>query len=296
MPRSKHIAPCILLPTDFQRPANRAFKYGIMLARLLNTRLKLLHVMKLPLDDKGLPPDTRYARMMRTSALLELGRLARVAKEAGVEAEPVMDFGVPDECILRHLRQGWVKLLVMGTEGRTGWDRLRLGSTAQTLVRQANCPVLAVHGGVAGDVIRQTARVKLNRILLGTDFSSCAKQAQRVASRLAELANAMVLVVHVHSSMEDDGRHGQKKVDRMVNTLQSQGVPTEGLCRPGDPVETIVEEAGRWEADLVVVGTQGRRGLSRLMVGSVAEGVLRRAGCPVLVVRSAETLLNDGDR
>ncbi len=295
MPRSRYISPCLLLPTDFQRPARRAFKYGLALARLLHTGLKLLHVIKLPSDDEGLPPDTRYARMMRTSALLELGRLARLAKDAGVEAEPVVDFGVPDDCILRHLRQEPVKLLVMGTEGRTGWDRLRLGSTALTLVRRADCPVLAVHGGVAGDVVRQTARVKLNRIVLGTDFSSCAQQAQRVASRLAELAGATVLVVHAHS-MEDDVRYGRKRLDRTVQILQGRGVQAEGLCRLGNPVETIVEEAGRWEADIVVVGTQGRRGLPRLMLGSVAEGVLRRAGCPVLVVRSAETLLNDDGR
>ncbi|MCP9448333.1 MAG: universal stress protein [Nitrospira sp.] len=291
MPRSKHNAPCIVLPTDFQRPARRAFTYGLAMARLFNARLRLLHVIKLPSGGESLPPDTRYARMMRTSALLELGRLARLAREAGVEAEPIVDFGVPDDCILRHLRQERATLLVMGTEGRTGWDRLRLGSTAQTLVRRADCPVLAVHGGVAGDVARQAARVKLNRIVVGTDFSSCARQAQRVAERLAQLANAMVVVVHVQS-IEDDGQQGWKRLDRTVQTLQRRGVRAEGLCRSGNPVETLVEEAGRWEADLVVVGTQGRRGLSRLMLGSVAEGVLRRAGCPVLVVRSAETLLN----
>lgn len=231
---------------------------------------------------------------MRTSALLELGRLARLAKEAGVETEPVMDFGVPDECILRHLRQGRVTLLVMGTEGRIGWDRLRLGSTALTLIRRANCPVLAVRGGVAGDVVRQTARVKLNGIVLGTDFSFCAQQAQQVALRLALLARATVLVVHAHS-MEDNGRPGRKRVDRIVQSLRGRGVQAEGLCRTGHPVDVIVEEAGRWEADIVVVGTRGNRGLSRFMVGSVAEGVLRRAGCPVLVVRSAGTLLTGND-
>lgn len=295
MPRSKHSVPCILLPTDFQRPARRAFTYGLALARLFNTRLHLLHVIKLPPDDEGLPPDTRYARMMRTSALLELGRLARLAREAGVEAEPVIDFGVPDDCILRRLRQERAKLLVMGTEGRTGWDRLRLGSTAQTLVCRADCPVLAVHGGVAGDVVRQAARVQLDRIVLGTDFSSCARQAQRVVERLAQLTNAMVLVVYAHS-MEDDGQHGRRRLDRLVQALRGRGVQAEGICRAGHPVEAIVEEAGRWEADLIVVGTHGRQGLSRLMLGSVAEGVLRRAGCPVLVVRSADILLNDGDR
>jgi nucleotide-binding universal stress UspA family protein len=157
MPRSRKAAPCLLLPTDFQQPARRAFNYGLTLARLLGLRLELLHVIKALSGGPGLSPDTRYAHAMRTSALLGLGRLARIAKEAGVQAEPLLDFGVPDECILRCMEQKPVELLVMGTEGRAGWDRLRLGSTAQTLARRANCPVLAVHGGMVGDVVSHGA-------------------------------------------------------------------------------------------------------------------------------------------
>lgn len=120
-----------------------------------------------------------------SEAELEIGRLARIAKETGVQAEPLLDFGVPDECILRRMEQMPVDVLVMGIEGRTGWDRLRLGSTAHTLARRANCPVLAVHGGVAGDVVRHTASVRFARMLLATDFSACAGEALHAVSRLA---------------------------------------------------------------------------------------------------------------
>ena len=72
-----------------------------------------------------------------------------------------------------------------------------------------------------------------------------------------------------------------------LSMLQAQGLPVEGRCLAGLPVETILGEAARWEADVVIVGTAGRRGRSRLMLGSVAEGVIRRAGCPVLVVGAA---------
>lgn len=296
MPRSRKAAPCLLLPTDFQQPARRAFNYGLALARLLGLRLELLHVIKTPSDGPGLRPDSRYARALRTSALLELGRLARIAKEAGVQAEPLLDFGVSDDCILRHMEQKPVDFLVMGTEGRTGWDRLRLGSTAQTLARRANCPVLAVHGGVAGDVVRHTASVRFARMMLATDFSACAEEALHAVSRLATLAGAGVLVLHVHSTEDGKPHRMQQKMDRVVQALRDRGIVANGACRPGNPVEAILEEASRWEADLVAVGTQGRRGLSRFLLGSVAEGVLRRAGCPVLVVRSAAPLLNGANQ
>jgi len=151
---SKNTTGCVLLPTDFQQPARRAFSYGIALARLLGARMEIRHVIKIVSDSSGPPPDSRYLRSLKTSALLDLGRLARIAKEAGVPAGPRLDFGAPDEGILHHANQPQVEIVVIGTEGRIGWDRLRLGSTAQTVIRQALCPVLAVHGGLAGDVVR----------------------------------------------------------------------------------------------------------------------------------------------
>ncbi len=290
-PRSRKGAARILLPTDFRRPARRAFDYGLALARLLGVRLEILHVIRVPSDTKGPPPDSRYLNSLRTSALLELGRLARIAKEAGVHAEPLMDFGVPEDRILHRMGQDQVQLLVMGTEGRIGWDRLRLGSTAQAVVRQATCPVLAVHGGLAGDVVRHAARVRFERMLVATDFSPCAEEAQRAVALLARLARAKVRVVHVQSAAGGKP-HGQRRLDRVIRALRVNGLEAEGAWRSGDPIDTILEEAGRWEADVIAVGTQGRRGLSRLVLGSVAEGIVRRAGCPVLVVKRAAPLLH----
>lgn len=280
----------IVLPTDFERPARRAFYYGLALAQALGTRVEILHVIKTATDASGPPPDTPYLRSLRTSALLELGRLTRIAKEAGIQAEPRLDFGVPDDRILHHMAQPQAKCLVLGTEGRTGWDRLRLGSTALKVIRQATCPVLAVHGGLAGDVVRHAARVRFDRILLATDFSRCAQEALGAVALLVRLTDAKVRVLHVTTTREGK-RRGRRNLDQVIRRLRGQGMDADGAWQSGDPVEMILEEAGRWEADLVATGTQGRRGLSRLMLGSVAEGILRRAGCPVLVVKTAAPLL-----
>ena len=292
---SKTTAGCVLLPTDFQQPARRAFSYGIILARLLSARMEILHVIKTPSDRSGTPTDSRYLNSLKTSALLDLGRLARIAKEAGAQAEPCLQYGVPDACILQHANKAHVEIIVMGTEGRAGWDRLRLGSTAHTVFSQAPCPVLAVHGGLAGDVVRHPARVKLERLLAATDFSLCADQALQAVSTLARLTQAKVCVVHV-AGKEATKKDGQRKLNVLIEGLRRQELDVEGVCIPGEPIESILHQAAEWEADMVAVGTQGRRGLSRLMLGSVAEGVLRRAGCPVLVVKNASPLVCAGDR
>jgi len=290
---TKKATACLLLPTDFQQPARRAFNYGVKFARLLGLRMEILHVIKTPSDRSGSPTDGRYLRSLKTSALLELGRLARIATEAGVHVEPCLQFGVPDACILRQANHAHVEIIVMGTEGRVGWDRLRLGSTAHRVFSQAPCPVLAVHGGVAGDVVRHPARVKLERLLAATDFSPDADQAMQAVSTLARLTQAKVCVVHV-AGTEASRKNGERKLNVLLEGLRRQGLEVEGVCLPGEPVETILSQAAGWEADLISVGTQGRRGLSRLVLGSVAEGVLRRAGCPVLVVKHVPPLIQTG--
>ena len=293
--RSKHEAGCVLLPTDFQQPARRAFSYGIALTRLLGARMEILHVIKTPSDRSGTPTDSRYLKSLKTSALHDLARLARIAKEAGAQAEPCLQYGVPDACILQHANKAQVEVIVMGTEGRAGWDRLRLGSTAHTVFSQAPCPVLAVHGGLAGDVVRHLARVRLERLLVATDFSPCADQALQAVSVLARLTQAKVCVVHV-AGKDATKKDGQRKLNVLIEELRRQELAVEGVCIPGEPIESILHQAAEWEADMVAVGTQGRRGLSRLVLGSVAEGVLRRAGCPVLEVKNASPLVCAGDR
>lgn len=74
-------------------------------------------------------------------------------------------------------------------------------------------------------------------------------------------------------------------ITRQVRELQNDGLEAEEACVPGEPVETILAQAAAYQADLLVVGTSGRRGISRLVLGSVAEALIKRAGCPVLTAK-----------
>lgn len=291
-PTSSTPTASILLPTDFEQPARRAFAYGLSLAGAIRARVKILHVIMTPTDSLALSPDSRYLNSLKTSALLQLGRLARLAMEAGVPAEPQLDFGAPDGCILEAAEKTHPRVMVMGTEGREGWDRLRLGSTAESVIRQAPCPVLAVHGGLGG-VVRRPIRVKLERWLWATDFSPSSEAARRTVSSLARLLNAKVCVVHV--TVKRPGG-SQRRLNHLIQEFRRRGIQAEGFCLSGAPIEAILNQAARWQADVIAVGTQGRRGLPRLVLGSVAEGVLRRAGCPVLVVKHAAPLVRIADR
>lgn len=292
----------ILLATDFLQPSRRAFAYALKLAAARHAHLLIVHVLKTALN--GEPPVRTVSRRlnaMKTAALLELGRMARMAQEKGVAAHPCLLYGSPIASILEKAQDVRAELIAMGTHGRTGWDRLQLGSTAEAVLRGARCPVMTVRGAIAGDP-KPSAVGAINRMMVATDFSSHAAQAVAFAVPLALALKARVLLVHAQvpsahgtagrtnvpgaPGMSNGSRRSpQRLLERLLSSLKGKGIPADALCETGDPVAVILGEARRWKTDLIVVGTHSRRGLPRLILGSVAEQLVRRAGCPVLVVK-----------
>jgi nucleotide-binding universal stress UspA family protein len=139
--------------------------------------------------------------------------------------------------------------------------------------------------------------MKFNKILFATDFSAASQTAFEYASALARDAGARMLIVHVeeppvsYATGEMLVIHPDvpnPELGKMLEKIVPEGgVPHEHCLVIGTPADEIVRLAEEQRADLIVVGTHGRKGLSRLLTGSVAELVLRRAQCPVLAVKAA---------
>jgi universal stress protein A len=139
--------------------------------------------------------------------------------------------------------------------------------------------------------------MKFKKILFATDFSAASQAAFEYASALARDAGALLLIVHVEEPpaafaagemLVIQSDVPSPELRRMLETLVPQGgVRHEHHLAIGPPADEIVRLAEELQADLIVVGTHGRQGFSRLLTGSVAELVLRRAQCPVLAVKAA---------
>lgn len=139
------------------------------------------------------------------------------------------------------------------------------------------------------------------RILVATDFSELAEKATGWALELARRYEARVDLVHAWSPplvgspegvspvsavlINDLEREAKQAMTRALERYRTAGVALEGTVVCSDPRDAVVETAEKLKADLVVIGTHGRRGLKRALMGSVAEAVVRTAPCPVLVVR-----------
>lgn len=148
-----------------------------------------------------------------------------------------------------------------------------------------------------------TTPIHLKRVLVPTDFSDCSKKAVRYASSFAKQFGAKLYVVHVVNAYTEGAVYGEvyfpvyeeefvKSSDKMLSRVREEDVPddieVETLTRSGNPVVEICDLAKKESVDLVVISTHGYTGVRHLLLGSVAENLVRHAPCPVLVVRENE--------
>ena len=144
-----------------------------------------------------------------------------------------------------------------------------------------------------------------------TDFSDTARVAEGQAISMARMLGAELLILHVAVEgmlygetpfgraelgrlYEAQRDWAHRAVDERVAAARAAGIAARGVMRVGTPADEIVRTADEEKAAMIVLGTHGRGGVQRLMLGSVADRVLRRAVCPVLVVRESEALSSEG--
>jgi len=286
----------ILTPTDFSADAERAIETAASLAKSYGAMLHLLHVVQPPLQPVG--PELAVAPVAFWQELHEAGkkRLANTKKKLdaqGVRCEIEVVDDVPGFAIAAAAERVHADLIVMGSRGLTGLKHVVLGSVAERTVRQAACPVLTVKD--------RGKPLAFRTILVPMDFSAAAKQALAFVRRLAEKSapSHLVLVHAYYVPVELEQyltAHGETTFDRISKDvtreleailveLQDAGVSAEYVARPGSPDHVVLEVARDKNADLIAMGTHGRRGLSHLFLGSIAERVVRSAEVPVLTVR-----------
>jgi glycine betaine transporter len=137
-----------------------------------------------------------------------------------------------------------------------------------------------------------SGRATVERILFPTDFSPSSLQALPQAEELARRFGAELIVLHVDFAptiydLPEAGEPASKRaVERAVDLLRAHDFRARGIVSHGFPIDEIVRVAASERADLIVMGTHGRTGLKHALMGSVAEGVVRHAGCAVMTVRA----------
>lgn len=285
----------ILLPTDFSDTARRALSFAAHLADRHAAELHLFHV-RTPAEERMQPPGVESPRTRD-----DLAECARRAAEGlgdstatdGRHVSMVQDSVVADsvqEAVVDYADQQDVDLIVMGTARRSGLRTLFPQSTASAVVRHASCPVLTVLDEP------ETVPGPIDGIFVPYDFSEPAEEAVRYGEALADLYDAELSFVHVVQDLTVPMEYEVQVPDVDLEAVKDRAKTAleevsdrahRVIVRTGNPARRIVELAEDRHADLLVISTHGRTGLQRVLLGSVAEQVIRQAPCPVFTIKAS---------
>lgn len=299
----------ILCPIDFSDYSRRALDHALAIARWYESTVTVLHVFS-PVPAVALSPGpvifepTVFTPVAREKLVTETK--AFIDKEAarGITIEAVVRAGTPAAGIVDEALSLNADLLVMGTHGRSGFDRLLLGAVAERVLRKASCPVMTVPGQLPDAM--PAAPVLYKRILCPVDFSASSLHALRYATSMAQETDGQLTVVHVvEHEFDNDGdavsvveRSGmtigdflQEQEERLRRRLQQLAAAAPEFCKVesllsyGKPWREVLRVAAERQSDLIVMGARGRGTADRFFFGSTTQHVAREAPCPVLTLR-----------
>jgi nucleotide-binding universal stress UspA family protein len=300
----------ILCPIDFSDFSRRALDHAVAIAKWYDSTITLLHVCAVVpaaayAPGSGVLPSAAPTPADRDALFAAMKRFAE--SEAGTTV-PIEFDGVEGSTVAEILAKAEAMpadLLVMGTHGRSGFERLVLGSVTEKVLRKAVCPVLTVPG-IMSDVV-PVPGVLFKNIVCAIDFSDCSMHALNYAMSLAQEADARLTVVHVIELPTDVVREVRETVPAGPRNLQEyitltevdrrarlkEAVPesvrayctVDTLLPTGKAYREILRVVDERKADLLVIGIHGRGVVDRMLFGSTAQHLVRQTSCPVLTLR-----------
>lgn len=280
----------ILFPTDFSDGATRAFSQAVYLANLHDAELHIVNVA----EPGGESETTLPASQEDLLDWLDATGIDAETLETLTIVQKQFESGVPAERLVAYVEDREVDLVVMGTRGRRGVKRMLLGSVTEEVLRKVPCPVFTVQAEV-----EEKAGTAVRRILVPVDFSEASELAVRHATEIAQTYGAEVHLLHVVEEVvypsaygiETPSMHSQDvvlRVEKALGQMAREEVGYEQVkvsATVGYAPMTILDYVQENEIDLLVIATHGRSGIDRVLLGSVAERVIRQSPVPVFVVK-----------
>lgn len=286
----------ILFPTDGSEGAAEVLGHAIDIAARHDTELHLIHVADTTIDSV-VRVQADIVDVLKKEGEDIVAEAAERVRGRGIETVTEVLQGEPSQTIVDYAQTRDIDLIVLPTHGRRGLPRFLLGSTTERVVRQSDVPVLTVQTGEELSI-----DYPYRNVLVPTDGSECARAALEIGLDVtkSEEASLHLLSVIAIASLGADVRSdiqsamleesAETTVEEASAFAQNNGVqPVSEMVEYAPSIhKAILEYIEESDIDLVVVGTHGRTGLERYLLGSVSEYLIRTSPIPVLTVRQRE--------
>jgi len=277
----------ILCPVDFSEHSTQALRFAGRLAEVYRAEVIVLHAQQFefPIYFTVAQTEDLKAQLRKNerAASSYLDAYVNEHLPASVKRSAVLKEGDPVAEILAVLKDYQAGLVVMGTHGRTGLTRVRLGSVMESVLRVAEAPVLSV----GPHVNSPPAGPSFRRVLCSTDLRSRDHRICDWAARFAEMTGAELTVLHVVEKTAGDDSSDEairQKLCEWVSPSVRGRCSVKEIIRRGNAPEQIVQEAEGSGADLLVMGAYPRSSIETVLFGSTTETLVRIAPCPVLTI------------
>lgn len=271
----------LLLSTDGSEFSEGAIKEAINIAKRCSSKLYVLSVIEFNPEYEALAPQLIEKAERETRQHLESVK-ERASKE-GIECEIIAHQGEePYRYIIEEAEKNKVGMIIMGRRGRTGLKRLMMGSVTARVVGHATRNIL---------VVPRAAHIKWGNIVIATDGSKYSEAAAREALSLAKNCRSNVYAIAVtRSDATEESRISENALREIKSAAERENIKVDTSLVKVKPHESINEAilgyAREKDADIIVMGSHGRTGIQRLLIGSVAERVIGHTNCAVMVVKA----------
>jgi len=267
----------LLLASDGSEFSQGAIREAINLAKTCSSKLYVISVAEVP-DIREFADTYPVAAVdqLETAVRQHLESVKEMAEKEGIVCEIILSRGPePSKYIVDEASKNNVELIIMGRHGRTGITRIMMGSVTAKVIGDTPCKVM---------VVPRFSRISLEKILVPTDGSIFSDLASREAVSIAKRVGSSLIALSVYKK-DANFELAEASVGILKELAEREGVKVEALTLKGEPHEVIVDTVEKKQAGFMVIGSHGRSGLERLLMGSVTERVIGHAGCPILVVR-----------
>ncbi len=265
----------ILLATDQSEFSEGSIRESIKFASKCSSRIYAL--MTLETNPESETIGSSVFEKEEEEAQAYLGSLKARAKEAGVACEAALhEADDAAAVIVAEAAEKKVDMIIMGRRGRRGVAKALMGEVAAKVIAHAPCKVL---------VVPRAARIEYRNILVAVDGSMHAHAALNEAIAIAKRCGSRIIALSAIRDESERQEHSHYAIEA-AEKAKKEGVQAEAMTPTGRSFNAIVETAGGRGVDLIVMGTYGKTGLKKVLMGSSTEKVIGSAGCAVLVVKA----------